>query len=220
MAAAPLPLAPSAPPRGALVRRGLRLGYLGLAYNVVESAVGLAAGAASGSVSLLGFGADAAIESAASVAALWRLHADGDEARRERLERRALRLIGGAMCVLAAYVAWEAVGALRAREVPAASPVGIALAVASLTLMPVLARAKRRVALGLGSGALVIEAKQTSICAWLSAILLAGLALNALLGWWWADPVAALAMVPLIVREGMEGLRGRSPCGCGHGAHG
>ena len=212
----PVPIRPPATePRAALVRRGLVLGYLGLAYNIVEAGVGIVAGALSGSVSLLGFGVDAAIEFTSSLAALWRLHGDDHAARREQLERRALRLIGLTLLALAAYVALEALEALRERRAPEESPVGIGLAVASLLFMPWLARAKHRVAMALGSGALVIEAKQTSLCAWLAAILLAGLALNAAFGWWWADAVAALGMVPLIVAEGVNGLRGRHPCGDG-----
>jgi divalent metal cation (Fe/Co/Zn/Cd) transporter len=205
--------------RARLVRRGLRLGYFGLTYNFVEAGVALAAGIAAGSVSLVGFGADAAIEFTSSISALWRLHADHDQARRERLERRTLRIIGVTLLALGAYVGWEAVEALREARAPEHSPVGIVIAALSLSIMPFLARAKRRVAFALGSGALVIESTQTSICAWLSAILLAGLGLNTLFGWWWADPVAALVMVPLIAREGFDGLRGKDPCGdgCAHG---
>ncbi len=219
-AAPPLPLAPVASPppaaaRAALVRRGLWLGYVGLLYNFVEAVVSLVAGIAAGSVSLIGFGVDAAIEFTAAITALWRLHGDEHEHRRERIEVRALRIIGGTLVVLACYVGWEAVQALRGAEVPRASIPGIVLAAASMLAMPLLGRAKRRVALALNSGALVIEAKQTSICAWLSGILLVGLVLNALLGWWWADPVAALLMVPLIGYEGLNGLRGRNPCGDG-----
>jgi divalent metal cation (Fe/Co/Zn/Cd) transporter len=198
----------------ALTRRGLRLAWFGLAWNVVEAVVSLAAGIAAGSVSLVGFGVDAAIECAAGVVALWRLRVGPG------VEHVARRLVGASFCLLAAYVAWEAVESLVERRAPDASPVGIAIAAASLLVMPLLARAKRRVAAGLASGALASEARQTSLCAWLSAILLAGLALNALLGWWWADAAAALMMVPIIVREGWEGLQGRDPCGCGDGGCG
>ncbi|HET9984445.1 MAG TPA: cation transporter [Longimicrobiales bacterium] len=194
--------------RSLLIRRGRRLNLLTLGYNVVEAIVSIAAGLAAGSVALVGFGIDSGIEVSASVAALWRLGADREPERRERAERRALRIIGVLFLLLAAYVTWESVAALLGREAPERSPVGVAILALSVVVMPVLARAKRRVALAMGSGALVAEAKQTSLCAWLSAIALAGVGLNALLGWWWADPVAALAMVPIIAREGAEALRG------------
>lgn len=209
-------VAPAADARAALVRRGLLLNYATLGYNVVEAGVALAAGLTAGSVSLLGFGIDSVVEVSASVAALWRLRADGDAVRRARLERRTHRLIGASFLALAAWVAWESVEALRLSEVPERSPVGMTILALSVVVMPLLARAKRRVARGLSSGALVAEATQTALCAWLSAIALGGVALNALLGWWWADPVAALAMTPIIAREGWDGVRGRASCGdCG-----
>lgn len=199
--------------RPALVRRGLALVYATLAYNAIEGVVAITAGLAAGSIALVGFGVDSGIELAAGLAAAWRLHADHEPGRRERVERRAQRLVGLSFLLLAAYVTFEAIGALAGRAAPDESWLGIALAAASLVVMPILVRAKRRVATGLESGALSAEATQTAVCTWLSAILLAGLGLNATLGWWWADPVAALAMVPLIVREGIEGVRGRSTCG-------
>ncbi|HEX5632134.1 MAG TPA: cation transporter, partial [Gemmatimonadales bacterium] len=174
----------------------------------------LAAGIVAGSIALTGFGVDSVIELSAGLAALWRLHADADAARRERAERLTHRLVGAAFLALAAYVTWEAVGALAARRAPEESVTGMVLAALSLVVMPLLARAKRRVAQGLASRALAAEAMQTDVCAWLSAILLGGLALNAVLGWWWADPIAALAMVPLLVREGVEGMRGEASCAC------
>jgi divalent metal cation (Fe/Co/Zn/Cd) transporter len=209
--------APVTVPRPALVARGLRLTYATISYNAAEAAVAIAAGVAAGSVALVGFGADSMIELTAGAAALWRLHADDDPARRARAERASLRVVGACFLGLALYVAADAGLALARHETPRESDVGIALATLSAVVMPLLARAKRRVALTMGSGALAAEAMQTSLCAWLSVILLAGLALNATLGWWWADPAAALAMVPIIGREGIEGLRGRSGCGdcCG-----
>lgn len=200
--------------RELLVRRGRWLTGLTLAYNSLEAIVALAAGIAAGSIALTGFGVDSLIELTASVVALRRLGADGDPARRARIEGQSHRAIGALFLALAAYVAWEATGALWYREAPSESPVGIALAIASVVIMPLLARAKRRVAVGLSSRALGAEATQTSLCAWLSAILLAGLTLDALFGWWWADPVAALAMVPIIAREGVEGVRGEPACDC------
>ena len=198
--------------RGVLVRRGLALTYATLVYNSLEGALAIFAGVIAGSVALVGFGADSLIELTASGAAIWRLHSDRDQAGRERAERTSLRLIGACFLALAAYVAADATTSLVHREQPEESPIGIVIASASLVVMPLLARAKRRVALELGSGALVAESKQTALCTYLSGILLGGLVLNALVGWWWADPVAALAMVPIIAREGLEGVRGRSAC--------
>lgn len=202
--------------RPLLIRRGLHLGYATLAYNSAEAAVALAAGIAAGSVVLVGFGADSVIELTAGLAALWRLHADVDAGRRGAVERTSRRVIGACFVTLALYVAVDAGRSLVERQRPGESTAGLVLAAASLVTMPILAGGKRRVARGIGSGALASEARQTLLCGYLSAILLSGLLLNALLGWWWADPVAALAMVPIIAREGIEGLRwkdgGPDPC--------
>lgn len=142
---------------------------------------------------------------------LWRLRSsEVDEAR----ERLALRLVGGCFLILAAYVAVDAGLSLFRHEPPEASLAGIVLAAVSLVVMPLLARAKRRVAARLGSVALAADSRQTDLCAYLSAILLGGLALNAVLGWWWADPVAALIMVPIIIREGLQALRGEVCADC------
>jgi divalent metal cation (Fe/Co/Zn/Cd) transporter len=199
-------------PRVALVRRGLGLTYATLGYNCLEGLIAIGAGVAARSVALVGFGLDSLIEVSASGAALWRLYSDRDAARRDRAERVALRIIGVLFLALAAYVAADAVRALLTRAAPKESVVGIVLAALSLVVMPLLARAKRRVAFAIGSGALAAEARQTLFCTYLSAILLAGLLLNAAVGWWWADPVAALAMVPIIAKEGLDGVRGRSAC--------
>jgi divalent metal cation (Fe/Co/Zn/Cd) transporter len=172
----------------------------------------LLAGVLAGSVVLVGFGADSLIELTAGVAGLWRLKRDIDPAHRQRAERLTLRIIGCCFLALALYISWDSFQSLLRRATPGESVTGIVLAAASLVVMPLLARAKRTVALAMHSGALVAEARQTSLCTWLSAILLGGLLLNATLGWWWADPVAALAMVPIIAREGWEGVRGRSAC--------
>ena len=184
-----------------------------MAYNSLEGILSIAAGVLAGSIALVGFGIDSLIELTAGVAALWRLHVDADTDRRERTERLTLRVIGLCFLALALYVGADAVRALAARIAPEQSRLGIVIACASLLVMPFLARAKRSIAMQLESGALAAEAKQTLVCTWLSAILLGGLLLNAMLGWWWADPAAALAMVPLIGWEGVEGLRGRSACG-------
>jgi len=198
--------------REALVRRSFRLNVATLAYNSLEGVIAIVAGLVAGSVALVGFGLDSLIELAASLTAIWRLRADLDAERRERAERVSLRVIGVLFLALALYVATDAGRALLRREAPSESAVGLVLATLSVIVMPLLARAKLRVALQMGSGALAAEAEQTSLCAYLSAILLGGLLLNAALGWWWADPVAALAMVPIITREGVEALKGRSAC--------
>jgi divalent metal cation (Fe/Co/Zn/Cd) transporter len=207
--------------RKRLVRRGLALSYATALYNSLEGLVAIGAGLVAGSVALVGFGVDSAIELSASAAAIWRLRSDRDAERRERSERRTLRVIGVLFLALALYVAADAARTLVYREAPRESVVGIVLAALSLVVMPLLARAKRRVAVALGSAALVAESRQTLICTYLSGILLAGLLLNAVAGWWWADPVAALAMVPFIAHEGREALRGRDACGdgCGHGVN-
>jgi len=200
--------------RPGLVRRGLWLNWLTIGYNTVEAVVSIAAGLVAGSVALLGFGVDSGIEVTASVAAQWRLRADLDPKRRERVERITHRIIGVSFLALAVYVAVDSATTLWQRKAPEASRVGLVILVLSVFVMPVLARAKRRVALALASRALEADAAQTSLCAYLSVIALAGVGLNAAFGWWWADPVAALLMVPIIAKEGIEGVRGASVCAC------
>lgn len=195
-----------------VTRRGRLLQYLTIGWNSAECVVALVAGFLAGSVALVGFGFDSAIEVASSLAALWRLHREADEARREAAERWALRVIGMCFLLLAAYVLYAAFIDLVHGTPPERTLIGIAVAALSLIVMPLLARAKRRVASALESGALEAETRQTEMCAYLSAILLGGLGLNAWPGWWWADPVAALLMVPLIAREGWAALRGRTCC--------
>jgi divalent metal cation (Fe/Co/Zn/Cd) transporter len=197
-----------------LVRRGRGLTYATLAFNTLEVTVALAAGLAVGSVALLGFGVDSLIELIAGVTALWRLSADFDVARRAGVERMSLRIIGACFLALAIYLTCEAGRSLVLRERPTQSFPGIALALLSLVSMPLLARAKRHVATQINSGALAADAQQTALCGYLSAILLGGLLLNAAFGWWWADPLAALCMVPIITREGLEGLRERPSRAC------
>jgi divalent metal cation (Fe/Co/Zn/Cd) transporter len=198
--------------RPTLVRRGLWLNYLTIGYNTIEAIVSVAAGLIAGSVALIGFGVDSGIEVTASIAAQWRLRSDLDPERRERVERVTHRAIGGSFLALAAYITVESVTTLWQREAPDPSVPGLVILVLSVLVMPVLAGAKRKVARALTSRALEADAMQTSICAYLSVIALAGVALNTYLGWWWADPVAALAMVPIVVREGLEGIRGESAC--------
>ncbi len=190
-----------------LVRRGKLLEYLTIAYNSLEGVIAVGAGIVAGSVALVGFGFDSAIEVFASMLLVWRLHAG------EKAEKRALQLVGVSFLVLAAYVAFDAAQSLVRRDAPDESIIGIALAALSVVVMPLLVHAKRNVARAIDSRAMLAEAKQTELCMYLSVVLLAGLGLNAALGWWWADPVAALVMVPIIGNEGREALRGEA-CDC------
>lgn len=189
-------------------KRGRQLEYLTIGYNCLEGAASLVAGAFAGSIALVGFGIDSLIEVTSGAALLWRLRSGLSHEESERAERIALRIVGVCFLLLAAYVIVDSAKSLLRREPPHESIPGIVIAALSVVIMPLLARAKRRVARELRSGALHADAKQTDLCMYLSAILLAGLALNALFGWWWADPVAALVMTPIIIREGIEGLRG------------
>ena len=198
--------------RADLVRRGRYLEYFTIGYNSLEGLIAVAAGLLAGSIALVGFGFDSLIEVTSGAVLLWRLHADLDEERRERVEGISLRIVGACFVLLAIYVSFDSVKSLIRREAPQESIVGIVLAAVSLIVMPLLVTAKRRVARGINSAALMADSKQTELCTYLSAILLGGLLLNALLGWWWADPVAALVMVPIIVKEGIEGLRGETCC--------
>jgi len=194
------------------VRRGQWLTWATLGYNSLEGLLSVGAGLFAGSVALIGFGVDSFIEVTASLAAIWRLQLDADADRRAFVERRALGIIGLCFLALAAYIAVDATRSLIGRAAPAESLLGIVIAAVSLVVMPLLARAKRDVAKAIASRAIRAEARQTDICMYLSAILLGGLGLNALFGWWWADPIAALAMVPLIAWEGREAVRGRAGC--------
>ena len=197
--------------RTSLARRGRRLEYFTIVWNSLEGLIAIVAGAMAGSISLVGFGVDSAIEVTSGSALLWRMATDADEQHRERRERLTLRIVGVSFLALSAYVIVEAVRTLALRAAPQASPVGIALAALSLIAMPILARRKRAVAQALGSRAMRADATQTNLCACLSAILLGGLALNAAFGLWWADPIAGLLMTPIIVKEGVDALRG-DPC--------
>lgn len=200
--------------RAALVRRGRRLEYFTLAWNSFEGLVGVVTGAMAGSVALMGFGVDSFIEVTSGTALLWRMNVDEDVLRRERNERLALGIVGACFLALAAYIAYGSVRSLVQRNVAERSIAGIVLAGASLIAMPLLARAKRKVGTALGSAAMHADAKQADFCTYLSAILLIGLLLNALLGWWWADSVAGLMMVPIIAKEGVQGLQGKACQDC------
>jgi cation diffusion facilitator family transporter len=198
--------------RSRLLTRGIRLEYITVGWNVVEGLVAIGAGVAAGSIALIGFGVDSFVETISGGVLIWRLSAEArgnlDEETVEQVEERAERLVGLAFLLLAAFVAFEAIRSLAGSEEPRSSPIGIALTAISIIVMLWLARAKRRTGESLGSRALVADAQQTYACWYLSVVTLVGLALNAVFGLWWADPVAALGIVILLVREGIEALRG------------
>lgn len=203
-------------------RRVLWLVSATMTYNLVEAGVALTAGVLARSVALVGFGLDSVIELAAATAVLRRisLARRGDDPERlEATEHRVHRFVGGTFVALAVYVAAQAGWLLWSRTTPAESDAGIVLACASLLIMPGIAFAKLRAAREIGSPALRAEAKETLACSYLSFTLLVGLGLNAALGWWWADPVAALCMVPWLVKEGAEGIKGTGCCAEGHAHH-
>lgn len=201
-----------APARPAAVRRGKRLEYFTIAWNSLEALVSIVAGVMASSISLVGFGLDSVIEVTSGAALLWRLHGDRNLERRETMERTTLKIVGWCFIALAIYVVGDSAASLVKREAPKESIPGIIIAALSLIAMPLLARAKRKVALDLGSGAMRADARQTDFCMYLSAILLCGLLLNALAGWWWADPLAAIVMAPIIAKEGVGALRGEACC--------
>jgi divalent metal cation (Fe/Co/Zn/Cd) transporter len=192
------------------VLRGRRLEFFTIGWNALEGLVAVLAGVFAGSISLVGFGIDSFVEVTSGSVLLWRMSVDADVQRRERNERRALKIVGACFLALAAYITYESATDLWAKKTPEHSIPGIVLACVSLVVMPLLSRAKRKVGNALGSAAMRADAKQTEFCTYLSGILLAGLLLNALFGLWWADPVAGLVMVPIITKEGIDGLRGKA----------
>jgi len=196
--------------RATHIRAGRKIEYLSIAWTSLEGVVGIIAGLLAGSVALIGFGIDSIIEVASSAVLLWRL---SDLPHADEREEFAHRLVGICFLVLAAYISFDALHDLITHEPPQVSYFGIVYAGACIIVMPLLARAKRRAAAKLNSDALHADSHQSDICAYLSVILLCGLALNALFGWWWADPLAALCMLPVIIKEGISGLRGES---CSH----
>jgi divalent metal cation (Fe/Co/Zn/Cd) transporter len=198
--------------RHVFVRRGKKLEYFTIAWNSIEGIVAVVAGMLARSISLVGFGVDSFIEVTSGVALLWRLSVDPEEHRRERIERITLRIVGICFLLLAVYVGYEAASNLIHKEAPEHSLPGIILACVSLVVMPLLSSAKRRVGAHLKSAAMKADAKQTEFCTYLSAILLGGLVLNMVSDLWWADPVAALIMVPIIAKEGVDGLRAKVCC--------
>ena len=194
--------------RHAPLRRGVQLEATTVGYNMLEGVVAIWAGLAASSVALTGFGVDSVIEVTSGAILWWRLRAElGSPPLRAVVERRATRLAGALLLLLALYVVVESVRRMVTGEHPHESPIGIALTMLSLVVMPLLARAKLRTAEALDSRALRADAHEAIVCAWLAFATLVGLLLNAALGWWWADPAAALAMVPLIMREGLEAVR-------------
>jgi divalent metal cation (Fe/Co/Zn/Cd) transporter len=188
-----------------LRRRGLRLEYATIGYNALEAVVAIVSGISAGSIALVGFGLDSVIEVFAASVVVWEFRGVSHER-----TRRALRLIAVSFFVLAAYVTFEAVRDLIVGAEPAESLPGIILAGASLLVMPSLAIAKRRTGRRLGSMTLLADATETLLCSYLSAILLLGLVLNATIGWWWADPLAAVGIAYLAVSEGLEAWRGEA----------
>lgn len=195
-------------PNSTAETRGRYLAFLTIGWNSLEGIVAIGAGVMAGSIALVGFGVDSVIEVSSGLIILWRL-ASG-----EKRERLALRLVGISFVALATYVSFDALKSLWFRELPETTNVGIAIAALSLVVMPFLAHQKRKVATALKSNAMKADSRQTDLCAYLSAILLSGLILNAIFGWWWADPIAALIMVPIIAKEGVNALRGKACDDC------
>ncbi|MET9091116.1 cation transporter [Streptomyces cyaneofuscatus] len=212
-------LGPSPARRDALARRIRLLVAATIAYNVIEAAVALTAGTIASSSALIGFGLDSVVEVSSATAVAWQFSAR-DHAMREAREKAALRIIAVSFFALAAYVSVDAVRALAGDGEAERSVTGIALAALSLAIMPFLSAAQRRAGRELGSASAVADAKQTLLCTYLSAVLLVGLLLNALLGWSWADPVAALAIAVIAVKEGRDAWRGRGCCAPAAGAGG
>jgi divalent metal cation (Fe/Co/Zn/Cd) transporter len=198
--------------RDVIVHRGKRVEYFTIGWNILEGLIALIAGGIASSISLVGFGIDSFIEVTSGSALLWRMTVDAEEETRERNERLTLRIVGTCFLVLSSYIAYEAISNLVTRKAPERSISGIILACVSLVVMPILSRAKKRVGKELGSAAMHADARQTDFCVYLSAILLFGLLLNAIWGWWWADPVAAIIMVPIIAKEGLDAMKGRTCC--------
>lgn len=198
--------------RAVLSRRIRLLVATTIGYNIVEGVIAIAAGAAASSTALIGFGLDSVIEVGSAAAVAWQFSGDDPRAR----ERAALRVIAVSFFALAGYVTVESVRALVGADPAEHSPVGIALAATSLVVMPVLSYAQRRAGRELGSASAVADSKQTLLCTYLSGVLLAGLLLNSLFGWFWADPLAALVIAGLAVKEGRDAWRGDSCCSdCG-----
>lgn len=198
------------------VNRALRLEYLTIGWNIVEGIVAVAAALLAGSVAILAFGIDSFVECASAVVMIWRLRAErgarSTAKQLDEMEQRARKLVAASLFLLAGYVSFDAISTLWTAERPSFSTVGVILLSVSIAVMLWLARAKRKLAHELGSEALQADAFQTTACWWLSVAALAGVGLNGLLGWWWADPLAALVIAALIVREGREAWLGKACC--------
>ena len=199
---------PTAAERARLGRRARLIAATSVGYNTLEAVVALVAGLVAGSVALIGFGLDSVVEVSSGLVILWQFRHRLPESR----EQQALRLIAVCFLALGAYVATSSAHALLTGAEPDSAPVGIALAVASLVVMPVLSVAQRRTGRALGSNAVYADGTQTLLCTWMSAALLVGLALNATLGWAWADPVAGLVIAGIALREGRDAWRGEGCC--------
>lgn len=211
MTTATVDLSPVGPAeRRHAVRRAVVLNRFTILYNTIEGCIALVAGAVAGSVSLVAFGLDSTIELSASIVLAWRLRAERRDECTQDADRRATKAIAVSFLALAAYVTFDAARCLIDGERPDASAVGIALTATSLALMPLLARAKARLAPTLGSQAQAAEANQTRLCAWLSGVALTGLLANQALGWWWADPVAAFGIAAFALVEGVRTWRADS----------
>jgi len=207
MAARHIPATATVASRQHLLRTAQGLAIFTVAYNLAEGVMAIVAAVLAGSGALLGFGLDSGVESISGSILLWRLTVERQQPERaDRVERVAASAIGISFLILAAYVAFDAITTLVNHDEPDASVIGIVLTATSLIVMPALATRKRRVAVALGSRAAEADSNQTWACVWLSAVVLIGLAVNATLGWWWADPVAALVVVGFLVREGRETL--------------
>jgi divalent metal cation (Fe/Co/Zn/Cd) transporter len=204
-------IAPLAQPeRARLGRRAQRLAAASVAYNLIEAIISIGAGLVAGSVALMAFGLDSVIEVSSGLVILWQFRHPLPESR----ERRAMRLIGVSFIALAGYVSLDSAHALLAADRASPSPVGIGIACASILVMPLLSLAQRRTGRRLSSGSVVADSQQTMLCSYLSVVLLGGLLLNAWLGWWWADPLAGLAIAAVAAREGYQAWQGEGCCDC------
>lgn len=199
----------TAPEEALLLRRAVRLEWFTITWNVIEAVVAIGAGIVAGSIALVGFGFDSSIEGVAAVVVIWQLRGAHDKSR----EQRALKIIALTFFVLAGYVVVESVRDLVTKAEPEVSAIGIGVAIVSIIVMPTLGFAKKHLADRMGSPVLRADAAETFLCAWLSVILLVGLLLNATVGWWWADPVAAVGIAWLALREGREAWSGEGDDG-------
>lgn len=205
--------------RSDIVRYARRLEYFTIFYNSLEGLISVVGGLLISSISLVGFGFDSLIELTSGAVILWRLRADHDQTKREQIEAQSLKIIGYCFLLLSGYILYDSIQALLTHKYPEETVIGIVIAAASLVVMPILAKAKRKVAAQLGSNAILADARQCEFCIYLSIILLVGLLLNEVLGWWWVDSVAAICMTPIIFREGWDAVKGKSCQSCSGSCH-